>query len=139
MVKETLKEKIATLVQTKLSENEEVQGFFIAQYKPSIAWFLVVGPLYAAGMRQYYIAATDKGMHFHKLNVWGRPDTWDFLAYDEIERLSVGKGLMTCKLTFKFKNGRKLAVNALVKGHKNIPKFEDNLLSHIQGRIGKKA
>ena len=90
-------------------------------------------------MKQYYVAATDKGVHFHKMSFLGKPLKTDFLTYDEIKKIDAGKGFITRKLKFTFGNGRKLSIDACLKGNKKIPKLDDKLLSYMQEKVGNKA
>jgi len=126
------KEQILEHIEQELEENELLIGFFMAQYKPSY-WFLVlIGPLWALGIRVHYIGVTERGLYFHKCNILGKITGFDFFSYDEIESVYFGKGLLQRPMKFLFKNNRKLKLSAQLKGVEKIPKLTPDIQDYIQ-------
>ncbi len=113
------------LINPKLKQGEELVGFFQAQYIPSNWWIFLIGPLILFGMRVYYVAVTDQGMHFHKLTLFGKPDIYNYFPWNEIENLKLEKGFLTAPLKLKFSNGRELKLKVQLKGLENIAKLEE--------------
>ena len=61
------------------------------------------------------IAASEKGMYFHRLNLFGKFTGFDFFTYQEINQVKFGKGWLQRPTMFLFFNGRKLKVKAQLK------------------------
>ncbi len=112
------------IIAPSLTPEEQLVGFFQASYQPSNWWYFLIGPLMFFGMRVYYVAVTDLGVHFHKLNFWGKPESHDFFSYAEISSMKVGGGFLQAPLHFVFTNDRKLKLSAQLKGAASIPKFD---------------
>ena len=89
------------LIIPKLQSGEELIGFFQAQYTPSWGWYFLIGPLFAFAIRIYFVAVTDKGIHYHKLTFFGKPDTSNYFTWNEIEKVKLSKGLLQAPLKFK--------------------------------------
>ena len=118
-----------------LKSNEELIGFFQAQYMASYWWFLLVGWLVFFTLRYYYVGTTDKGIHLHKLSFWGKPDNYDFFSWDEIEKLEFKDGFLQAPLKLKFKNGRKLKLKAQLKGVEKIAKLDEKTKVFLLSKI----
>ena len=115
--------------------DEELIGYFMAT-KPFKIWlFVVIGPLAALSMKQYFVAITNAGVHFYKLNLLGKFSQHDFFSYDEIESIKIGKGAMWIPMKFKFASGRKLKVKAQKKGLDRVAKIDDKTLEYIKQNI----
>jgi len=128
------KEEILEHIEHKLEEDELIIGFFMAQYKPSLWFFLLVGPLWALGIRVQYIAVTERGLYFHKCNILGKIIDSDFRSYDEIASVDFGKGLIQRPIKFLFKSNRNLKLSAQLKGVEQIPKLTPDIQGYIQNR-----
>ena len=126
------KEQAEALVRTNMSEGEQLVGFFNATYTLSIWWFLLIGPLLALGTRVYVVGVTDRGVHFHKLSLFGKPDQNDFFAFADITRLRIGNLGLVFRMAFLFSNKRKLKINAVKVGSKKIAKIDTQTLDYIK-------
>jgi hypothetical protein len=129
------KDKACEHIKQNLSSNEDLVGFFQAQ-KPCKFWlYFIIGPLILLATRNYFIAVTNKGIHFHMLNFLGKYSQHDFFSYTEIEKIKIGKGVITIPITFFFSNGAKLKIKAFKKGVKDMAKLEENTLDYINKHI----
>lgn len=113
------------MIVPNLKSDEELVGFCQAQETPSGWWYFLLGPLMSLGMKFYFVAVTNKGMHFHKLTTFGKPDTHSYFSWDEIEELKLRKGVLQAPLKLTFSNGRKLKLKIQLKGVGNIAKLDD--------------
>ncbi len=52
--------------------------------------------------------------------MWGKFIGHDFFAYDEIENVQIGWGLIQRPMKFKFKNGRIMKIKAALKGVERV-------------------
>lgn len=122
------------LVLPKLKQDEELIGYFQAQYAPSYWWLILIGPLWALGIRLYVIAVTNQGLHLTKFNLLGRPDVYNFFPSAEITSLHLGDGVMQAPLQLNFANGRELRLRVQLGGIGRIAKLDDTtrefLISH---------
>jgi hypothetical protein len=109
----------------RLKQGEELIGFFQASYTPSMGWFFLIGHLMFFGMRIYYVAVTNQGLHLHKLSFFGKPENYNFFSYAEISKIKLGKGFLQAPLQLVFSNGRKLALKAQLKGVDKVAKLDD--------------
>jgi len=120
------KEKIKNdFILPRLKQGEELVGFFQATYTPSMGWFFLIGSLMSFGTRTYYVAVTNQGIHLHKLNFFGKPETYNFFSYAEISKIKLGKGFLQVPIQMFFTNGRKLTIKAQLKGVEKIAKLDD--------------
>ncbi len=120
------KEKIKIdFILPRLKQDEELVGFFQAAYMPSSGWLLLVGPLMLLGMRVYYVAVTNQGLHLHKLSFFGKPDTYNFFPYAEISKMKLGNGFLQAPLQLAFTNGRKLTLKVQLRGVDKVAKLDD--------------
>lgn len=122
-------------IQNHLSPEERLIGFFAAQ-RPMKFWlFFLIGPLAALSAKAYYLGVTDKGVHFHALNLLGKFSQHDFFAYDEIANVKIGSGMLQIPMKFTFKNGRKLTVRAQKKGLDRVAKIDEQALAALKQNI----
>ncbi len=129
------KEKIKNdFILPNLKQGEELVGFFQASYMPSLGWFFLIGPLVALGVRVYYVAVTNQGLHLHKLSLFGKPETYNFFSYAEISKMTLGKGFLQAPLQMVFTNGRKLTLKAQLKGVEKVAKLDDKTREFLISR-----
>ena len=118
----------------RLKQGEELIGFFQARYVPFL-WFFLIGPIMLLGIRIYYIAVTNQGLHIHKLSFFSmrKVDVYNFFSYAEISKINLGKALILPEAPLKlvFSNGRKLKLRALVRGGKKAVKLDDRTRSFL--------
>ena len=119
------------LIIPNLKQGEELVGFFQAQYISSFWWVFLVGPLYYLSQRIYFVAVTDKGLHFHKFTFWGKPDAFNYFSWEEIVKLKLGKGLLQAPFELVFNNGRKLKLRAYLKGNQKSAKLDDRTKEYL--------
>ena len=86
-------------------------------------------------MKYHFVAVTQKGITFHRLSMLGKFSDSDSFGYDEIESVKIGKGLLQRPMKFKFANGRKLALNAQLKGVEKVAKLTETVQRHIERNI----
>jgi hypothetical protein len=129
------KDKAHEHIKQNMSSNEELIGFFQA-LKPCKLWIhFIIGPLAAFAIRHYFIAVTNKGIHFHMLNLSGNFSQQDFFDYKEIEKIEIKNGVMTTPITFFFANGTKIKIKAQKKGVERVAKLEEKTLDYIKKNI----
>jgi hypothetical protein len=127
--------KASSHVKENLIENDTLIGVFQAQEPFKIWLFFIIGPLAVLSMRINIIAASDKGMYFHRLNFFGKFTDFDFFTYQEINQVKIGKGWLQRPMVFLFFNGRKLKVKAQLKGVNKIAKLSDKVQRIIEQKI----
>jgi len=131
MNKETAKEHILK----NLIQGDSLIGFFVAQQSFKIWLFFLIGPLAVLSMKSYFVAATQKGIYFHRLNLLGKFADSDFFEFNEIESIKISRGILQCPMIFKFKNGRSIKIKAQLKGIERVAKFTEETRQHIQNNI----
>ncbi|MCQ8119260.1 hypothetical protein [Methylomonas rosea] len=131
MTKEAAKEHILK----NLTPGDSLVGFFIAQQPFKLWLFFIIGPLAVLSMKQYFIAVTQKGIHFHRLNLWGKFASDDFFAFNEIATVKIGKGMLQRPMKFTFKNGRNIYIKAQLKGVEKVAKLDEATQKHIEQHI----
>lgn len=119
------------LIIPKLKPDEELIGFFQAQYTPSFWWALLIGPLLFAGVKFYFVAVSNTGLHLHKLTSFGKADTHNYFPWNEITKLKLSKGFLQAPLNLVFSNGRKLKLQAQLKGVKKLAKLDDKTKNYL--------
>jgi hypothetical protein len=119
------------LIIPQLRSEEQLIGFFQAQYLPSMWWILLIGPLLFLGMRMYYIAVTDQGLYLHKFNMPGGISSSDYFVWNEIVALHLGSGLLQAPLKLEFINGTKIKLRAQLKGVKKVAKLDEDTRSFL--------
>lgn len=121
----TKEQVLSTLISPKLSEGEELVGFFQATYTPSIGWGVLFGALTSFGLRVYFVAITDKGMHLHKLTFFGKPGKYQFLPWNEVKDLKLGSGILAAPLRFNYSQDKSLKLKVLIKGVEKAAKMDE--------------
>ena len=130
---ETIK---AEIIQPKLTQGEELIGFFIATCSPSFGWYLLLGPLSSLKIKNYYVAVTSLGIQLHKLNLWNNsPENYDFFNYNEITNIKVGNGLLQAPLDLKFSNGRELKLKAQITGVANVAVMDETTKAFLKAKF----
>lgn len=129
------KEQVKAAIEKSLKPDEQLLGFFIAQKHPPFWYYLLLGPLAALALRGYLVGVTNKGIHFHKMNLMGKLSQHDIFAFDEIKTFKVGSGLIQLPLTFTFSNGQKLNIKAQKRGLDRIAKIDENTVAMIRQNI----
>jgi Bacterial PH domain len=120
-----------------LKPGEHYLGAFLGRTKINWAWFFVIGPLAALTMKQFQVMVTDQRVVFGRLSMMGRLAGIDTFPLAEIEAASFKKGMLTYTITFKFKNGRSLTLDANHKGIVSVegvvfdPKIEGFLTTAV--------
>lgn len=130
------KDAAKELVLKHLNTDEQFVDVFQTMYTPSFYWFFLIGPFLYLGARQYFVGVTDHGLHFHKLNFFGKPDQHDYFSFGEITAFRYSTGIFQYPLEFVFENGRSLKIKAQRKGVEKIAKITDETLSFLQKHIG---
>jgi len=74
------KEAAKAHILKNLMSGDSLVGFFIAQQPFKLWLFFIIGPLAVFSMKQYFIAVTQKGIHFHRLNLLGKFASDDFFC-----------------------------------------------------------
>lgn len=129
------KEQAEEHIRLTLQPGDDLVGFFQAVTPINFGMFFLIGPLAALTMKQYYVAATRKGMYFHRLNMLGKFKDFDYFSFDEITGVRFGKGVMQRPLRLQFANGRTLKLKALLKGVEKVAKLTDTVQQHLETAI----
>lgn len=129
------KDEVRQRLSSELSDGEQMVGLFQAMTPLNIPLFLILGPLIALTIRQYFVALTDRGIHFQKTNLFGKLTQRDFFPYEEIMSARIGKGIMQVPMKYVFSNGRKLKLNAQRKGVKRVAKIDDEMIQYIRNNV----
>lgn len=119
-------------IKQTLPEDQELIGFFIAQRCLQIWLFLLIGPLALLNQKAYFVAVTNKGVHFYGLNLLGKFSQHDFFTYDEIDSLKIGKGMLQIPMKYKFAGGKKLNIRAQKKGVDRVAKIDEATLEFLK-------
>lgn len=122
-------------IEENLAPGDSLVGFFYAVQPFKIWLFLLIGPFAVLGMRYHFVAVTERGITFHKLSMLGKFSNSDSFTFDEIESVKIGKGILQRPMKFKFTNGRKLHVNAQLKGVEKVAKITEQVQQHIERNI----
>jgi hypothetical protein len=122
-------EDIKNLVKSEIKVGEQLVNYFGASTPYKYWLFIFIGPLYFLLVTHYLIAITDHGVHFYRLKMQMfsaklRVANHDFFAWNEIEKVKVGWGLILATVRFRFSNGKKLKLKCQVGGVKHIPKLD---------------
>ncbi|GEM_PF-4960640 len=120
-----------------LKEGEKYIGAFLARTRIKIMWFFIIGPLAGLTMKQYQIVVTNQRIFFGRLSMMGKLTSVDAFTFDEIEKASFKKGMLTYKIALRFKNGRTLNLDS---NHKAIVSMEgflldDGLIAQLESAI----
>jgi len=120
MHKDTVK---SDLIVPHLKAGEELIGFFMAGYQPKLRWYFLAGPFAALKMRMYFAAVTPLGIHLHKMNFWGKPESHEFVPYSNMSKLKIGKGLLQAR--FEISTAAKtISLKAQLKGVEKVAKLD---------------
>lgn len=131
MNKENIKSEI---IQPKLTQGEELVGFFYAINIPNMGFTLITGLF--GGMNAYYVAVTSLGIQLHELDILNnKPYSYKFFTYSEISKLNIGKGLGRIPLKFEFADGTKLMMRAQLWGLANIPKLDEKTKAFLMSKF----
>lgn len=126
------KDKVLNEVITpQLQQDEQLIGFFQAQYTPSLWWILLIGPLLFLGVRLYFVAITNKGLYFYRIGILGETNTLDYFTWDEITSLTLGSGFLTIPFKLRFFNERKLKLKVPIKGVQKIAKLDAKTKTYL--------
>ena len=129
------KDKVKQHIQKHMEQDDVLIGFFYTQQALKIWLFVLIGPFAAFSMKFYFVGVTKKGIHFHRLNLFGKFADHDFFKYDEIENVKIGKGLLQRPMKFQFKNGRNLKLKAQLKGVEKVAKLNEVTQVYIENNI----
>ena len=129
------KDKASDYIKQNLSSKEDLVGFFQATKFPKLWLQLLLGPLMGFAVKHYFVAVTNTGIHFHKLNMMGKFSQHDFFPYNEIEKIKIKKGTLTLPLIFFFSNGTELVLKAQKKGLERAAKLEEKTLEYMKKNI----
>lgn len=129
------KEAAQNHIEENLVPGDSLVGFFYALQPFKIWLFFLIGPLAVFSMKYHFVAVTQKGITFHRLNMLGKFSDSDSFEFNEIESVKIGKGLLQRPMQFKFANGRKLALKAQLKGVEKVAKLTDAVQKHIEHNI----
>lgn len=129
------KEQAQEHIELHLTDGDSLISFFQAIQPFKIWLFFLIGPLAVLSMKTYFLAVTKKGLYFHRVNLLGKFSGMDFFAFDEIENVAIGKGILQRPMKFRFRNGRTLKVKAQLKGVEKIAKLTTEAQQHIEQNI----
>lgn len=129
------KEEAQQYIEQHLKPGDSLVGFFQAIQPFKIWLFVLIGPLAVFSMKYYFVAVTQQGITFHRLNLLGKFAGQDDFAYDDIEKATIGKGWLQRPMKFFFKNGRKLYVKGQLKGVEKIAKLNEATQRFIEEHV----
>ncbi|NJD07285.1 MAG: hypothetical protein FIA97_12435 [Methylococcaceae bacterium] len=129
------KEKAKEHISKYLEMNDSLIGFFFATQPFKMWLFFLIGPLAFLSMRYYFIAVSEQGLYFFRLNFWGKFLPADFFAYNEIASVKIGKGFTQRPMKFTFENNRKLAIKAQLKGLEKVAKLTHETQSYLESHV----
>lgn len=105
-----------TIILPSVKEDDQLVGYFQAMYRPPFWKMMLFGVFAGLSQRSYYVAVTSSGIFFHKLTLFGKPDSTTYYQWEEVVKMKIKKGVLQKPYMFLFSNGNKLTVRALVKG-----------------------
>jgi len=109
-------QKMQEYVNVNLNESDKLIDLFWGMQPAKIWLFALVGPFAAFSMKFYVVAVSEKGLYFHHVNFFEKFTDTAFFTYEEIENLSLKKGMLNTTVALRFDNGRKLKLKVAVKG-----------------------
>jgi hypothetical protein len=112
----TRKEAYQNIIIPNLKEGEELVGYFQAMYRLPFWKLVLFGAFAAFSNKVYYVAVTSKGVHFHKLTFLGKLHSSLYYSWEEIVKIKIKKGVFQKPYYFWFADGKKLRIQAMVKG-----------------------
>lgn len=122
-------------INENLSQGDVLVGFFQATQSFKLWLFFLIGPLAVLSMKFYFVAVTQRGIYFHRLNFWGKFADYDFFQFDEIENVEMGDGFLQKPMQYFFKNGRKLKLKAQLKGTQKVAKLDEETLQYLNKHL----
>jgi hypothetical protein len=122
-------------IEENLVDGDSLIGFFQAVSPLNIWLLFLIGPLSLLSMKTYFLAVTEKGISFHRVNLLGKFKEHDFFEFDDIESVEIGKGVLQRPMKFLFKNGRKVKVKAQLKGVEKVAKLLPDVQKYIETNI----
>jgi len=128
---EDLRQKIIN----DIGEDEEFIGVFQGMRAMKIWLFFIIGPLAALSTKQFYVVITNKTLHFHSPVMFTSKFDHCIVRYDDIEHITYGKGWLSRPITFVLENGRKLTINAQVKGVEKVMKISEEMIAFLQQKV----
>lgn len=129
------KEEARQHIEQNLEPGDSLVGFFQAMQPFKVWLFLFIGPLAVLSMKHYFVAVTRKGITFHRLSMMGKFAGQDTFAFSDIGSVKIGKGLLQRPMTFRFNNGRKLYVKAMLKGVEKVAKIDAETQRFIEDNV----
>lgn len=129
------KNQVLEHINEPVQQGDVLVGFFQATQSFKIWLFFLIGPLAVLSMKFYFVAVTQQGIYFHRLNLWGKFSDYDFFTFDEIQNVEMGDGYLQKPMRYYFKNGRKLKLKAQLKGSQKVAKLDDETLEYIKKRL----
>ena len=129
------KETARKHIEKNLRPGDSIVGFFYA-IKPWSLWlFFLIGPLAILSMKYFFVAVTERGVYFHRLNMFGKFADNDFFGFREIRNVKIGKGIIQRPMKFRFNNDRSLKIKAMLKGVEKVAKLTESTQRHIESNI----
>lgn len=129
------KAKANEFILSNLEADDKLVGFFFAQGRFPILWFFLIGPFAMLMLRQYYVAISEKGVYFIKLNPLGKPSNLDMMSFPDIESVKIGNGALQRPMLFHFNNGKKLKIKAQLKGVKSVATLTPEVQAHLESNV----
>jgi hypothetical protein len=129
------KETAHQYILSNMEPDDNLVGFFIAQGSFPLLWCFIIGPLAILMLKQYYVAFSEKGVYFIRLNLLGKPSNTDLMLFSEIENVKIGKGMLQRPMLFRFTNGKKLKIKAQIKGVKKVATLKDDVQQHLERNV----
>lgn len=129
------KAKAQEAINPYIATGESLIGIFSGTVPFKFWLCFLIGPLAAFSAKGYFIAITDKGLHFVKIGMTGKPVQHDFFAYSEIKEMKLGKGILQMPMTFYFTSGKKFFVKGQRKGVERVAKLDDAMLAYLKEKI----
>jgi len=115
-------EKLRALFIPHLNEGEEITHFFPGAHIPSFWWFFLFGPFIILGSRCYGVALTARGVHLQRLDLFFKPEVYNFFQWHEISEVKFGRKffLLPC-LRLTFANRRRVVICTMPKFYEILP------------------
>lgn len=127
--------KMVEMAKGNLGEGEEFKGMFLGASGNTTLMAMLFGALAAATIKQYVVSISDSKLYFNKLDFWGRPDSCDSFANDEVDKVEYKKGLLNHNVNFYFKNGNSLKLRAQFNKKSRAPFLNQGIVDYLAGRF----
>ncbi len=130
-----IKEHAKQYILQSLNIDDVLIGFFQAQNP--VAWwmFLVLGPFALLYSKTFFVAISNQGVYLYKFSVSGRFIMEDFIPYEELAHVKIGRGFMQRPISFIFNNGIIIKLRAQIKGVEKVAKLDSVTQKHIERSI----